>query len=538
MRMIPLWLIVILLLLTSKTYATYFSEIYRLNERDLESFYLGGELSFRQYELLSDLYETGMVNVSSVTASSFELQDAFYTSMRIIPLHEQSRQRESARISPDMGIEYKARQIYSIRGESVSPAGFYHLGMVHSPDWSTTIDYKGNSGSPPKIYRRSLQYSGGGLLMNLTVGDFVTNFGLGLNVGRQDYANDISRQDYAGFWQVPSGKYNGGMIKLRIKSMEPWLLYSDKVYPEFRKTKFGCGLEHNTGNLIIGIVASRDRIRAEHGLGYLYVTNAGSYAIAQRGDNTYAAEFGLSADGGSAICTTVNFKNERFASRVSLWNYSKGYFNLSSGGITDIHENPSSFGDSSFAYSTEARDCFGAVVSNSIPLNDKLSFTNTFSGSGKGEQQNPSYDVSFGFHFDNGHAPNVRFMAGAGEEYYYDRPSKSKFAQGIIAMQFSTVHRLELELALRDRKLLDSGDDLKSSGKVKATIFFSLRDGLDLNMGAAVRSRVWISEYRNYAEIFVGENIRLFASGYLTLEYIARRGYGDSTAYVDLRGEF
>ncbi|GEM_PF-4998218 len=515
-----------------------FDEYYHLSESDLEDYYLSGELTSLQYQLLTDYLESGGVDNNSAVVSLFELQKVLYK-RELIP-HISAGGSKEVGIHPQaISLNYKARRTYYLRDPQNHPMEFYRLSAAVSDKFGGVVELKGNSTTPRQLYRRSLFYQRGEAF-RVIMGNYYADFGLGLNVGGGDYYDNDTETIYedADFWQTPSSAYNGGYIQMSISGVKSWLLYSVKRYSQFRKDKVAAGNEFNLEKGVLGILGSYDKIHPDSSGLTQYAENGGAYFSYYGKRETYAAEISLSPYSGPSFCLSATIKRGASISKAYIWKYSRNYFNLSSNGISDNDMDTYYFSDSLISYLADTRNRFGVVLKNQYGIAPKFDLLCEVAGMGKGGEKQSYYTIAPGFYLRDRDGISIRVILGYGTESYYNNPSQIIYSQGFISTALADNYSFKVEFAYRQRKFLEDGFKPNPSGKLIATVYANPTAGLKLQIGSALRRRVWITAETNYTELFFGESLSLASDTEFEFKYTIRRGYGSSTAYINLNGEF
>ncbi|MCP4633997.1 MAG: hypothetical protein GY855_13815 [candidate division Zixibacteria bacterium] len=528
--------VIFIIALYSLSSTTVLNEYYQLDESTLESYYLNGEITFQQYQLLLDYIKSGEWNIPHGLIS-FDLQEAFRFNPVIKPLNKRNSKSNTAN---DLHISYKSRQVYYVNSEVVKPLELYRLGFNYRNNWSGIVELKRNINTPRRFYRRALEYSGNRVVRKLSVGNFSTNIGLGLNIGRRDYYDDKRSDNYNGtdFWHTPSSWYNGVYTGFRLFKLHPWFLYSSKKYVRFEKEKTAAGIEYSGNSNSYGLLASTEKANSYYDGAQLKYRSAGGYFLRDNGNTVFETEIAISPDSGPASCMNFEINNQTFASKISAWSYSSDYINFASSGISDNDEETFYFPNSNTSYRVDTRSRIGFLVKNFVPVDKLISLTNSFTSYTPRFNGTPAYLFATGFDLKNNYYPNIRFNIGAGKQSYYNHPSVVKFSQGHVTTRFSRRSSLFFEYKYVDRKLEDLNKKLKVAGKIQISYYYRISPKLQIAVGAAAKRRVWVYTYADYTEISIQEKLKISRTGHLTIRYIARRGYGSSKAFINLYGEF
>ena len=130
-------------------------------------------------------------------------------------------------------------------------------GYISIRNFSKEYDffYKGNKKA--NIYntdRRFIEFMEDS--RKLTVGNYSTDIGSGLGIGRYDY-RPVSGADYESDFVYPDNSYYNGLI-LNYRN---WLniLYSSKKYSELHKNYYGISASANIGDFMLGFTSSLAR---------------------------------------------------------------------------------------------------------------------------------------------------------------------------------------------------------------------------------------------------------------------------------------
>lgn len=530
----------IVLVHVGPAYGHFVQEYYDLSEENLESYSLDGELESSRYQSLLDYYEAEFESNVDSRPKAFLLQDAFLKPRSAIRRISGETISVGESLMAGLRINYKVKGNYYVDDQNSRPSELYRLGLANDKGWSVILEFKGTRTRSSRIYRRSLEYEGNKTIRRFCFGNYSTDVGLGLNLGRRDYYDGITDFSYdnAGFLEPSSNWYNGVLINSGAGEFGFEFSYSDKNYSAFSKTRYALSGEYCHGGAVYGLIGTFCRIDLTGTEEIIDCDNGGGYILVDNDDYSLGGEFSVSSKSGPAACADFRTSRNRLAIHASAWIYSHNYLNPSSSGISDNDDGTFRIGRSDIDFRSYHRDRFGVFLDNAYYFNGEIAFTGSIAGSARGYEDEHEYQAAVGVIADYGDAPEVRVNFGIGRQSYYDLPSREKFIQGYLNYRIDDHYLLKFEFHLTNRKLEEVDENPEDAGKVSILLQYDHGQDMVFTIGAAAKRRVWISTSTEYTEISVGESLRIFKTGRLTFKYIARRGYGNSTAYIDLTGEF
>lgn len=507
-------------------------EYYETDESVLENYYISGELTHEQYLMLLELYESGELVDTAKTYSIYDIQQAVreFKSKHSVKGHDKKA---------DLAVDYKARQSYNLNESVHIPSQIYRVECKYMNRWEGLIETKRQLDSPNRIHRRLLKYKDNGIIREIALGNFTTDLGLGLNSGRRDYFeyNKYTASGTADFWRTPSGSYNGAFARFSTWKFNPWLLYSENQYIDFRMSNISFGVETVPSTYTIGAAISISQIYPDTLSGKVTLRNYGLYLLHDKETISYGAEISSSGEE-HALAGIAELHTSRAMLTSAFWFYSENYTNLTSGGISENEDRTYSINNTDISYQNDNRDRAGALVKGNYDLSELLTFTGAAICYGKGEDPRASYTLLSGFKLRQKSVFALRVRFGFGDDIYYGYKTKLIFAQGYLFSRLTASLKSKWEFSYKRRKSAEDNFVGKPSGKLVGYIFYNLSEAMTLEIGAAAKRRVWIDTYKNYTELWFAEKFKILRSAYLTLRVVMRNGYGSSTAYANFEGVF
>ncbi|MBD3233940.1 MAG: hypothetical protein GF315_09490 [candidate division Zixibacteria bacterium] len=507
-------------------------EYYETDESVLENYYISGELTHEQYLELLELYESGELVDTTEAYSIFDIQQAVREFMSQQTVKEPDEEL-------GLSVDYKARQSYDL-GESVNiPSQIYRVECSYTNRWHGLVEFKRRPDSPNRIHRRSLNYRGSGSIGEISLGNFTTDLGLGLNVGRRDYFeyDNYTGSGNADFRRTTSSSYNGAFARFSAYGFNPWLLYSTNRYIDFRMSNISFGTETVQSAYTTGVSISISQIYPDTISAKVTLRNYGLYLLHDAEDISYGAE--ISSSGKEhALVGIAKLRASRAMLTSSFWFYSENYANLTSGGISENEDRTYHIENTDVSYQNDNRDRAGASIKGNYDLSELLTLTGAAICYSKGKDPEPSYTIMSGFKIRQKSAFTLRVRFGFGDDIYYGYRSGLIFSQGYLLSRLTESLKSKLEFSYKRRKFTEDNFVGKPSGKIAGYIFYNITKDMMLEIGAAAKRRVWIDTYNNYTELWFAEKFRILRSAFLTLRVVMRNGYGSSTAYANFEGAF
>ncbi|MBD3169962.1 MAG: hypothetical protein GF307_10805 [candidate division Zixibacteria bacterium] len=516
-------------------------EYYNFDEDEYDSYLFDGLLSSFAIERADDLiyHDRGLKEDRGFT--SFYFQQAFGYGI-YQDAHKSTK--HAGYVAPGgfkrIGFSYKSRITSYIGNGDKKASTITMLRTSPVEGWRASVEYKTISSGKAALFKRSLLYSGKGLLREVVVGNYTTRIGTGLNIGRSDYqdGNTADLYDSADFLNTPTGNYNGAFVSMFLGGYRPYGFYSYKDYKDFDKTVFSGGIEKENKRYVIGLTLLSQVVETKQTNRIFGDVYGGFYVNARLKPVNFLAEISLSADCGPAFNGKAEFIKRNFESAISAWSYPREYFNLSSGGISDKDDKTFYFGAEAISLTSSRRDRRGILVDNQYKLGEKTGLTGAFAYYSQGYESFDMYELSGGFRYRTGNSVWSRWVIGYARGSYYTHDSRAYFSQGFLTVKPSHKTKLRGEFYLSGRHLADIDYNPKASYRYILSANYRLSENILVGAGGALKRRVWVYSYTDYSELFTEVEFVLDKRMELNIRFTGRDGYGDSTLYFNLSGEF
>lgn len=288
-------------------------------ESDWEYYYRNGYIDYESFQLINEIAEGAVITdtaefiTSTLGISPVDLVENYGTISHTSPMERKS---ETDRIWLfDSGRARFGSRITDGKSEN------YLLTSLRTPKYQ--FDFKLRDEQNKVIAeRRSVELNGENY--SVVLGNYMTDIGCGLNIGRFDY-RPVSYEPHESDWKrflFPDNSYYNGLKA--IMGRNKTLIYSSKKYGNLNKQLFGSALSTRIRPVHVGIAAAVTRISNQSNKRYF---GTGSLYI-ELPEKRSRAEIAYAESGaGACVQTTIGDL------MLKGWYYDESYLNFQSSGF-------------------------------------------------------------------------------------------------------------------------------------------------------------------------------------------------------------
>lgn len=229
---------------------------------------------------------------------------------------------ETINEQPNTG--FRSRNIRFRSGQKIQDGrdtGYYLLSSSYQ---GIDLEYKGrNENSVWQTERRSVGYSNDNI--NLILGNYAADIGLGVGIGRYDYRPVLLPKDSikSDLLFPDNSYYNGAKIEINNHYT---LLFSSKSYLAVHKNFWGGVVSYPIENSILGMTAGVTVLSSKGNRRTL----GASSAFFSNSEMGLSGEFGYGESGAGLVC---DFRRRNFD--INFWHYSSSFLNPQSSGMAN-----------------------------------------------------------------------------------------------------------------------------------------------------------------------------------------------------------